>query len=238
MVKEEGVSLHSAGFLALKRFWKYYLALSASWVMIVLTGGCFSWLLPENVPEVDGQAVYVPEGEPVIKSGLMLRVAVTASGAAAVQEDAKEVNANGEILMPLIGAVKCEGLTLVQLQDKIKEAYKNYYIEPQVTVGFLYQENAGMKSPWGSVLVTGEVLRPGPVNMTATRDLTVTRALMLAGGTTPLAQKKAVRVTRRLKDGTLKRYTVDIDLIGKDGRTDMDLALNPGDVVWVPESWY
>lgn len=204
----------------------------------MMTGGCLSWLLPETVPEVDSQAVYVPEGEPVIKSGLLLRISVTASGSSAVQEDAKEVNANGEILMPLIGAVKCEGLTLVQLQDKIKDAYKNYYIEPQVTVGFLYQDNAGMKSPWGSVLVTGEVARPGPVNMTATRDLTVTRALMLAGGTTPLAQKKAVRVTRRQKDGALKRYTVDIDLIGKEGRTDLDLALKPGDVVWVPESWY
>lgn len=225
--------------LALKSIVKSSVALSVLCAVAVLSSGCLSWLLPEDgAPDADGQAVYVPEGEPVIKSGLVLRVAVTASGSSAVAEEAKEVNANGEILMPLIGAVKCEGLTLVQLQDKIKESYKNYYIEPQVTVGFVYQENSGMKSPWGSVLVTGEVAHPGPVNMTATRDLTVTRALMLAGNVTALAKKSGVRVTRRQKDGALKRYTVDIELIGKEGRTDLDLLLKPGDVVWVPESWY
>jgi len=138
----------------------------------------------------------------------------------------------------LIGAVKCSGLTVVELQEKIKAGYKDYFLDPQVTVGFLYQENAGMKSPWGSVLVTGEVAHPGPVNMSATRDLTVTRVLMLAGGATPVADKSKVRVTRREKDGSLKRFVVDIELIGKEGRSDLDVALKPGDVVWVPESWY
>ncbi len=202
--------------------------------------GCGCWLLksPKESPGFDEQAQYVEEGEPTIKPGLTLRVSVTASGENAVQEAMKEVNANGEILMPLIGAVKCEGLTVVALQERIKEAYKNYFIDPQVSVGFIYAENAGMKSPWGSVLVMGEVARPGPVNMPSTRDLNVTRVLMMAGGATPLADKRSVRVTRREKDGTLKKFIVNIDLIGKEGRADLDVILKPGDVVWVPESWY
>ncbi|MDD2455332.1 MAG: polysaccharide biosynthesis/export family protein, partial [Kiritimatiellae bacterium] len=169
---------------------------------------------------------------------LTLRVAVTAAGAQAVSDMTTEVNANGEILLPLIGAVKCEGLTVIELQEKIKEACKDYFIEPQVTVGFVYSENAGMKSPWGSVLMMGEIARPGPVNMPSTRDLTVTRAVMLAGGATALANKRKVRVTRREKDGSVKRFIVDIEKIGKDGRSDLDIALKPGDVVWIPESWY
>jgi len=84
----------------------------------------------------------------------------------------------------------------------------------------------------------GEVARPGPVNMPSTRDLNVTRVLMMAGGATPLADKRSVRVTRREKDGTLKKFIVNIDLIGKEGRADLDVILKPGDVVWVPESWY
>lgn len=199
---------------------------------------CGCWTAPKDGTGFDDQAQYVEEGEPTIKPGLTLRVAVTASGATAVQEGLNEVNANGEILLPLIGSVKCEGLTIVDLQEKIKTAYKNYYIEPQVTVGFVYVENAGMKSPWGSVLLMGEIGRPGPVNMPSTRDLTVTRALMLAGGATGLADKRNVRVTRREKDGTLKKFVVDIEKIGKEGRSDLDIALKPGDVVWVPESWY
>jgi polysaccharide export outer membrane protein len=202
---------------------------------VAVFSGC--WFAPEKEFSGESDAVYVPEGDPVIKPGLTLRVAVTASGSPAVKEELKEVNVNGEILMPFVGAVKCEGLTTVALEEKIKTAYKEFFIEPQVTVGFVYT-GPEMKSPWGTVLLMGEVARPGPVNMPSTLDLTVTRAVMLAGGTTPLADKRKVRVTRREADGKLKRRTVDIEKIGKDGRLDLDVTLKPGDVVWVPESWY
>jgi len=206
---------------------------------MVLVCGCLSWLAPKDNAGFDEQAQYIEEGEPKIKPGLTLRVSLTASGAPEVQESLKEVNASGEILMPHIGAVKCDGLTVVELQEKIKTAYKGFFIDPQVTVGFPpFVEGSGMKSPWGEVLMMGEVARPGPVNMTSTRDLTVTRGLMLAGGTTPLANKSKVKVTRREKDGSLKKFVVDIDKIGKEGRSDLDIVLKPGDVVYVPESWY
>lgn len=206
---------------------------------LVLASGCWTWATPEDDTGFDGKAVYVPEGEPTIKPGLTLRVSVTVSGAPEVQESLKEVNASGEILMPHIGAVKCDGMTVVELQEKIKTAYKAFFIDPQVTVGFPpYVEGSGMKSPWGEVLMMGEVVRPGPVNMPTTRDLTVTRALMVAGGATPMADKSKVRVTRREKDGTLKNFIVNIVKIGKEGRSDLDIALKPGDVVYVPESWY
>ncbi len=230
--------------LAAQREWVYRLKRLMKkcfqWLFLcVLAGGvCGCWALKKDEPDFDDMSVYVPSGDPVIVPGLTLRVAVTAAGAQAVSDMTTEVNANGEILLPLIGAVKCEGLTVIELQEKIKDACKDYFIEPQVTVGFVYSENAGMKSPWGSVLMMGEIARPGPVNMPSTRDLTVTRAVMLAGGATALANKRKVRVTRREKDGSVKRFIVDIEKIGKDGRSDLDIALKPGDVVWIPESWY
>lgn len=218
------------------------------WLIVMLgAAGMFSgcrtiWqALPftgSGTDEADSRAEYVPPGEPKIVPGLTLRVSVTASGAEAVQETLREVNLNGEILMPLIGAVKCDGLSLIELQEKIVAAYKTYYHDPQVSVGFAYLENSQMKSPWGTVLMTGEVGRPGPVNVPSTMDLTVTRALMLAGNATALADKSRVRVSRREADGSLKRFIVDIDKIGKDGRPDLDIILKPGDVVWVPETWY
>ncbi len=201
--------------------------------------GCWTWTVTKNGAGFDEQARYFEEGEPKIKPGLTLRVGLTASGAPEVQEAFKEVNASGEILMPHIGAVKCDGLTVVELQEKIKTEYKKFFIDPQVTVGFPpIVEGSGMKSPWGEVLMMGEVARPGPVNMSSTRDLTVTRALMLVGGATPLADKRKVKVTRREKDGSLKKFIVDIDKIGQEGRSDLDIVLKPGDVVYVPESWY
>jgi polysaccharide export outer membrane protein len=86
--------------------------------------------------------------------------------------------------------------------------------------------------------MTGEVAKFGPVDMPSTRDLTVTRALMLAGGATPLADKKGVLVWRREKSGELKKFEVNIDAIGKHGDSKQDIRLMPGDVVFVPESWY
>ena len=214
---------------------------------IVGLSGCgtvrnvFHGFFGEEEPEDPGfgkQAEFVEfkEGQPLIRTGLTLRIGVTASGDAAVQDVMKEVDLNGQVLMPLIGAVKCEGLTIIELQEALTEAYKKYFIDPQVTVNFVYQQ--GMKSPWGTVLMTGEVNKFGPVDMPSTRDLTVTRALMLAGGTTPLANKKKVLVWRREKNGDLNKFEVDIDAIGKKGLQELDITLKPGDVVFVPESWY
>lgn len=209
-------------------------------VVALAVSGCRLWPLVrgEEDDPVSELAEYESEGEPIIKPGLTLRVGVTASGATAVKEELKEVNLNGEILMPLIGEVKCEGLTTMALEDKLKTSFKDYFIEPQVSVSFVYEPGSGMKSPWGSVLVTGAVVREGPVNMPSTRELTVTRAVMFAGGASPLADKSKVRVSRRNADGTLKKFNVDLKKIGKDGRSDLDITLKPGDVVWVPESWY
>ncbi|MFO7937605.1 MAG: polysaccharide biosynthesis/export family protein [Kiritimatiellia bacterium] len=172
----------------------------------------------------------------MIRAGLTLRISVTASGETAVQETMKEVDLSGKILLPLIDAVECEGLTVLELQDVITERYKKFFIDPQVTVNFVYQP--GMKSPWGSVLMTGEVNKFGPVDMPSTRDLTVTRALMMAGGVTQMANKKKVLVWRREKNGDLKKFEVNIEAIGKQGDQKQDIKLKPGDVVFVPESWY
>ena len=189
-------------------------------------------------PGFGNQAEFVDykDGQPLIRAGITLRVGVTASGAAAVRDSLKEVDLSGKILLPFIDAVKCEGLTVLELQDEITERYKKFFIDPQVTVNFVYQP--GLKSPWGTVLMTGEVAKFGPVDMPSTRDLTVTRALMMAGGATPLANKKKVLVWRREKSGDLKKFEVDIDAIGQKGDRKQDIKLVPGDVVFVPESWY
>lgn len=181
---------------------------------------------------------YWDDGDPKIRSGLHLKIGVTASGSVTVEEALKEVDLNGEIVMPMIGTVKCGGLTVVALQEQIKAAYTKFFIDPQVSVSFVYNEAMGMKSPWGSVLVMGSVQRPGPVNMPPTRDLTVTRALMAAGNPTPLADKTRIRVSRREKSGKITRYFIDVVEIGQGGRTELDIQLKSGDVVWVPETWY
>jgi polysaccharide export outer membrane protein len=150
------------------------------------------------------------------------------------------VDQNGDITLPYLlqTPVGCEGLGLEALKQKLTKAYSVYIRQPQVTVTFgQYDVNTGV-SPWGTVKVMGEVGNPGPVNMPPTMDLTVTKVLQLAGGVKPFGNKRAIVVTRCDKDGRQTRTRVDLDEIGKGGRSDKDMLLKAGDVIFVPETWY
>jgi len=181
---------------------------------------------------------YVEDGDPKIRQGLALRVGVTAGGVVVVPDTAvREVDINGDILLPLIGSVKCEDLTVVQLQEKIAEAYKEFYLNPQATVAYYWDPRMETPSPWGTVIVMGAVMRPGQVNVPPTKDLTLTRALMFPGSITPLGDKAKVRVSRREKDGSIKRFKVNLERLARTGESERDIILRAGDVVWVPEGW-
>ena len=172
------------------------------------------------------------------RPGILLGISVTAAGSAAFDSRTYLVDSAGNILMPLVGAVQCRGLSLIELSDKLTERYKEYLQDPQVTAVFAYEPNKGMLSPYGDVKVLGEVQRPGPVDMPSTQDLTVMRALQLAGGTTPYADNRKVQVSHCDKDGKISKTKVDLVKIGRDGLAHKDIKLSAGDVVWVPMSPY
>ncbi len=175
---------------------------------------------------------------PKVRPGVALDISVSAVGAEGTSRKQHFVDADGYISMELIGQVKCDGMTLVGLQKKLENNYKEYYLKPTVTVNFIYQPGQNMVSPYGTVTVLGEVARPGPVDMPQTMDLRLTRALQQAGGVTAIADKRRVQVTRCDKDGKQTKTKVDLVEIGEEGRLDKDMLLKPGDVVWVPMSWY
>jgi polysaccharide export outer membrane protein len=137
------------------------------------------------------------------------------------------------VTIPLVDPVKCEGMTLQELTDKLRIVLAKYIRDPQVSVQFHYVD--GMLSPWGTVNVLGKVGREGPVNIPPTCDLRVSRALQLAGGITPLGDKTKVRITRKLRNQQKVETVVNVEEIGKSGRTDYDHILQNGDVIWVPE---
>ena len=191
---------------------------------------------PANV-DVDQLATYF-DGEPKVRPGVALAISVTATGSSGTAAKQYFVDADGYISMELVGQIKCDGMSLVGLQKKLESAYKKYYLNPSVTVTFVYQAGQNMVSPWGTVTVLGEVARPGPVDVPSTMDLRLTRALFLAGGMTAIADKRRVQVTRCDKDGKQTKTKVDLVEIGEEGRPDKDMLLKAGDVVWVPMSWY
>lgn len=190
---------------------------------------------PTNV-ETNGMAATYFEG-PRVRPGIMLAISVTALGTAGRDTKQYIVDPEGKISMELVGQIECAGLTLVELQRKIETAYKEYYRDPSCSATFIYKPGESV-SPWGTVTVMGEVMRNGPVDVPSTQDLRVTRALLLAGGATSIADKRKVKVTRCDKDGKQTTTIVDLVEIGEKGRADKDMLLKAGDVIWVPMSWY
>ena len=191
---------------------------------------------PKAQVEPDTVATYY--SGPRARPGITLGITVMAAGSAAFEAKQYLVDPEGKILMPLIGEVACDEMTLVDLSKKITELYRQYLQDPQVTAVFIYHPGQGMVSPWGDVKVLGEVSRPGPVDMPSTQDLTVMRALQMAGGATSLADQSRIQVSHCDKDGNISKQRVDLVKIGKDGLAHLDIKLHAGDVVWVPMSYY
>jgi polysaccharide export outer membrane protein len=218
-----------------------YCALIALAAVCFIAGGCSnlsSLFGGERHQDVDPNVLATYFDGPKVRPGIALGITVTATGTQGGSSRQYFVDADGCISMDLIGQVKCDGLTLVGLQQKITAAYKEFYVDPTVTATFIYQSGQNMVSPWGTITVLGEVRRPGPVDVPATEEMQLTRVLMVAGGVTSMANKNRIQVTRCMPDGAQKKTFIDLEEIGKDGRPDKDMVLKAGDVVWVPISWY
>ena len=192
-----------------------------------------------NDQRVDPSVVATWWDGPRIRPGVNLVVQVGVASTKATEMEV-QVDQNGEITLPYLlkEPIACDGLSLDELKQKVAKAYQEYLRQPMITVMFGPFDARGGVSPWGTVKVLGEVMRPGPVNMSSTKDMTVTKALQEAGGCKPFADKSSILVTRCERDGTQTRTVVDIKEIGKNGRVDKDMLLRAGDVVWVPETWY
>ena len=179
---------------------------------------------------------FTETGEPILRMGLVLNVAVRVGDKLEVDPMEVRIMDKGEISLPMIGTVACEGMTLPQLRRALEERYGAFYREPDISLSFVYDDAS--LSPWGRVLVQGRVVREGWVNIPPTRDMTVSRAIQIAGGYNSSAKKNAIIVTRRLADGDKNVLRVDLERVGRKGEIERDIGLLPGDVVYVPESKY
>lgn len=88
-----------------------------------------------------------------------------------------------------------------------------------------------------SVYVLGQVARPGAFTAGADHGLTASQAISLAGGVTRIANESNIRLIRRLANGTRKTFVLDLArVVG--GHPEEDVPLQPGDVLFVPESFF
>jgi protein involved in polysaccharide export with SLBB domain len=136
-----------------------------------------------------------------------------------------QLSTAGTISMPLIGAVRIEGLTTDQAAAAIARRLKDgYLVRPEVSVSI----EARIRR---TVTILGQAQRPGVFEIPAHRRLTLVEVVGLAGGTTRIANEKKV---------TLKRggqvFTVNLkDITNGKGE---DIQLRDGDTITIPESLF
>lgn len=127
------------------------------------------------------------------------------------------VSGNGSISVPLLGQVEVEGKTTPQISEKIASALSgDYIIDPQVNV-FITKFRAQ------NIFVNGQVKKPGAFEFE--EEMSLVKAITLAGSFTELAAKDKVSIIRKTGDQETTLENVKLDE-----------TILPGDVVIVPES--
>lgn len=119
------------------------------------------------------------------------------------------------------------GLTPNGAADRFRECLATGFMrDPQVTV--VVREYNSKK-----VFVFGEVQKPG--TFTYQDGMTIVQAVTLAGGFTRTASQNSTSVTRRVKGQEVKmKLNVQDIALGKAP----NFTLEPGDIVYVPESLF
>lgn len=139
------------------------------------------------------------------------------------------VSPDGAITFPYIGKVLVKGLTLMQIQENIQTRLAEYMKYPVVTVS-LRESRSRM------FFVYGEVRLPGAYPIQ--QNMSVLRAVSMAGGFTPVAATNDVKILRSKADNT-SNETLSADVSGvMQGKTENDLKIQAGDVITVSKRFF
>lgn len=134
------------------------------------------------------------------------------------------IDLEGNLLLPLVGALKLEGLTVAEAREQIQVALDRYVVEPQVDVILVAQRSV-------QVTILGEVVRPGLYPLPAPQ---LSVALVSAGGATTLADLRTVRIRRNLVNGSTVEKDIDLFTPLQNAASVPDLQLADGDTIIVP----
>lgn len=130
---------------------------------------------------------------------------------------------DGSITMPLLGKVEVAGLTAQELETRLASILdKQYTKDARVTI-FIRE--------YQKISMLGAVGRPGQYELVGPTRLL--QAIAQAGGLTPQAMNELF-IYRIGKDGRQTTITIDVGELMVRGNQDLNIELQPKDVISVP----
>ena len=160
----------------------------------------------------------------IIVPGDSLNIAYSDRGI--IKEATYQVSGKGEIHMPLIGAVKVEGLNRKKTRENLNALMREYIRYPKIVV------NVNVS---GRFMVVGSVNSPGVYELEP--KLTTLEAILNAGGfIKEEANMKSVLLIRGdINNPVITRLNLR-KMIKRGDRTD-NLMIKPGDMIHVPSTF-
>lgn len=151
---------------------------------------------------------------------------------------------SGDIQAPFIGLVKANGRTCRQVAYFMKkELEKQYFQQATVIIALERVRPSSNNAKYGPgfvpddthfITVYGQVSRQGRYELAPEDDLTVSQAVLRAGGFSQFAQTKKVKVIRKTPKGSVT-IIVNLDDIMRLGKLEYDIPIRPEDVIIVTE---
>jgi len=137
------------------------------------------------------------------------------------------VSTSGTITFPFLGSIEVKGKTPAEVENLIKEKLgKDYLVNPQVIITVKEYRSR-------TVSVIGQVNKPGNIALPAEQKMGILEAIAQAGDLTKGANKNRIEVSRKGKP-----YKFTLEELKKESHPDKKFWLEPGDVIYVHESFF
>jgi polysaccharide export outer membrane protein len=211
------------GKMTRRKFHRPFLGAAVLMFAACLTAACTS------LPVADAStATGSYDGEYVIGPGDMLEVFVWHNPELSIKAP---VRPDGRMSIPLVEDIACAGKTPTELARDIEQRLAKFVNSPVVTV--IVNDFNG---PYSSqVRVVGEATKPHAIAYR--QGMTVLDAMIAVGGLSPYAAGNRTVLVRRV-NGKQESLRIRLDDLLKDGDISANVALRPGDIIIVPQSYF
>lgn len=141
------------------------------------------------------------------------------------------VRPDGKITTPLVEDLPASGKSTTELARDIEKALAKFIQQPVVTV--IVTNFVGTYDE--QIRVIGQAAKPQALPYR--RDMTLMDVLIAVGGVTEFASGNKAVVIRKV-GASMQKLPVRLDDLIKDGDISANMAMRPGDVLVVPESFF